>query len=468
MTICTRFAPSPTGYLHVGGARTALFSYLFAKKNKGQFRLRIEDTDQERSTEASVQAILDGLQWLGLNWDEPPVYQTHHFDRYYQVALQLLEAGHAYRCYCTKERLEALREEQITRKAKPRYDGCCRDKAFEDINGPYVVRYKNPAEGQTSWQDLVHGVISFENTELDDLIILRTDNTPTYNFTVVVDDMDMQMTHVLRGDDHINNTPRQLNIFKALKVAAPQYGHLPMILGDDGQRLSKRHGAVSVMQYRDEGYLPEALLNHLVRLGWSHGDQEIFSRDEMVSLFNVENINKSPAAFNTEKLLWLNQHYMKTLAHEYVAGHLAWQMKALAINTDLGPSLIDVVKAQAERVKTLKEMAEKSQYFYTDDLQYDPISVEKHFSKDCIDFLKLFITKLEEISSWEKEKIHGALEKLIAETGLKLGKIGPTVRVAVTGSTSSPSLDITLFLIGKNRSIQRLKQAISMIHKMPV
>jgi glutamyl-tRNA synthetase len=466
MTICTRFAPSPTGYLHVGGARTALFSYLFARKNKGQFRLRIEDTDQERSTQASVQAILDGMQWLGLNWDDVPVYQTHHFDRYRQVAAQLLGAGQAYRCYCTKERLETLREEQIAAKAKPRYDGFCRHQSSEQTNEPFVLRFKNPEEGQVSWPDLVHGIICFENTELDDLIILRTDNTPTYNFTVVVDDMDMQMTHVLRGDDHINNTPRQLNIFKALKVSAPHYGHLPMILGDDGQRLSKRHGAVSVMQYRDDGYLPEALLNYLVRLGWSHGNQEIFSRDEMVSFFDVENINKAPAAFNTEKLLWLNQHYMKTLPHDYVAGHLAWQMNVLGINTELGPSLIELVKAQAERMKTLKEMADKSQYFYTDDLQYDPAAIEKHFSKDCIDFLKIFISKLEAITSWEKEIIHAALEALVAETGLKLGKIGPAIRVAVTGGTTSPSLDVTLFLIGKNRSIQRLKEALALIHKM--
>jgi glutamyl-tRNA synthetase len=467
MTIQTRFAPSPTGYLHVGGARTALFSYLFARQHKGQFKLRIEDTDQERSTEASVQAILDGLQWLGLNWDDIPVYQTHRFDRYRQVATQLLNDGQAYRCYCTKERLDTLREKQIANKAKPRYDGHCRH-LTQTSDQPFVIRFKNPEQGSVSWKDLVHGIISFENTELDDLIILRSDNTPTYNFTVVIDDMDMQMTHVLRGDDHINNTPRQLNIFKALNFPAPQYGHLPMILGDDGQRLSKRHGAVSVMQYRDDGYLPEALLNYLVRLGWSHGDQEIFSRDEMVQFFDIEHINKAPAAFNTEKLLWLNQHYMKTLAPDYVAGHLTFQMQQLEVNTDIGPSLIDIVKAQADRVKTLKEMAERSVYFYTEDLKYDVEAITKHFNKDLIPALHLLIEKLKLLRGWEKESLHTVLEQIVQETGLKLGKIGPTIRIAITGGTTSPSLDTTLFLIGQAHSVKRLEVAAQMIHSMPM
>ncbi len=465
MTIITRFAPSPTGYLHVGGARTALFSYLFARKNKGQFHLRIEDTDQERSTDESVQAILDGMQWLGLNWDSDLVFQTQRFDRYKQVVQQLLENSKAYRCYCSKERLDELRAHQIETKQKPRYDGHCRH-LTEQKNAPFVVRFKNPESGSVVWNDMVHGKLEFQNTELDDLIIARTDGTPTYNFTVVVDDFDMHMTHVLRGDDHINNTPRQINLFHALDAKPPEYGHLPMILGDDGQRLSKRHGAVSVMQYRDAGFLPEALLNYLVRLGWSHGDQEIFSREEMVNSFDVAHINKSPAAFNTEKLLWLNQHYMKTLPADYVAGHLAFQFKQLNIDASQGPTLIALVQAQAERVKTLQEMAEKSHYFYSDAFVYDEACVAKHFNKDIIPALKLFIQKLEALTDWNKEAIHGVLETTVNETGLKLGKIGPAIRVAITGNTTSPALDLTLCLIGQSRSVQRLQKAMAFIHGM--
>lgn len=461
MNVITRFAPSPTGYLHVGGARTALFSYLLARQNKGQFKLRVEDTDRERSTEASVQAILDGMQWLGLHYDDEPIFQSMRFNRYRQAAEILLAEGKAYKCYCTKERLEKLREEQTLNKMKPRYDGHCRNLSSQ-INSEYVIRFKNPEVGKVTWCDKVHGEISFQNTELDDLIILRTDNTPTYNFTVVIDDLDMNITHVLRGDDHINNTPRQINIFQALGVKHPEYGHLPMILGDDGQRLSKRHGAVSVMQYRADGYLPEALLNYLVRLGWSHGDQEIFSRDEMISFFDMTNINKSPAAFNTDKLIWLNQHYMKTLPPDYVAGHLVWHMQVLNIDITKGPNLIEIVKAQTERVKTLKEMAEKSQYFYSDDFKYDQMALEKHFTPNLSSVLNVFAHKLQAISSWEKEAIHKSLEESVAVSGMKLGKIGPAIRIAVTGTTISPPLDLTLLLIGQSRCVERLRKLTAM------
>lgn len=323
MKIKTRFAPSPTGYLHVGGARTALYSWLFARNLGGEFVLRIEDTDLERSTQAAIDAIMDGMNWLNLDWDEGPYFQTKRFDRYNAVIDEMLENGTAYKCYCSKERLEALREEQMANNEKPRYDGHCRDShEHHAADEPCVVRFRNPQEGSVIFDDQIRGPIEFSNDELDDLIIRRTDGSPTYNFCVVVDDWDMEITHVIRGEDHINNTPRQINILKALGAPVPVYAHVSMILGDDGKKLSKRHGAVGVMQYRDDGYLPEALLNYLVRLGWSHGDQEIFSRDEMKALFSLENVSKSASAFNTEKLQWLNHHYINTMDPHYVATHL--------------------------------------------------------------------------------------------------------------------------------------------------
>src|SRR3989338_6728171 len=361
--IRTRFAPSPTGYLHIGGARTALYCWLYARKMQGKFILRIEDTDRERSTAESVQAILDGLVWLGLDYDEGPYYQTQHMDRYREVIHLLLEQGKAYRCYCTKERLEKLREAQLARKEKPRYDALCRNLTTTQEDS-FVIRFKNPTDGIVEFNDLIRGKLSFANSELDYLIIARSDGTPTYNFTVVVDDWDMKITHVIRGDDHLNNTPRQMNILNALGATLPAYAHVPMILGGDGKRLSKRHGAVGVLQYREEGFLPEALLNYLVRLGWSHGDQEIFSLDELVEYFEIKDINRAPAAFNVDKLLWLNQHYLKTSDVTYVAEQLAWHMLHLGIDTREGPLLSEIVAVQRERTKTLREMAERSRYFY--------------------------------------------------------------------------------------------------------
>lgn len=363
--IKTRFAPSPTGYLHVGGARTALYSWLFSRHNKGEFVLRIEDTDLERSTQPAIDAIMDGMNWLNLNWDEGPYYQTKRFDRYNQVIDQMLAAGTAYRCYCSKERLEKLREDQMAKGEKPRYDGCCRHGDHNHTpDEPHVVRFLNPQEGSVIFDDKIRGPIEFSNQELDDLIIRRTDGSPTYNFCVVIDDWDMEITHVIRGEDHINNTPRQINILKALGAPVPEYAHVSMILGDDGKKLSKRYNAVSVMQYRDDGYLPEALLNYLVRLGWSHGDQEIFSIDEMIKDFTLEAISKSASAFNTDKLLWLNHHYINTLPAEQVAVHLDWHIKQQNIDTSNGPSLVELIKLLGERCKTLKEMAESCHYFY--------------------------------------------------------------------------------------------------------
>lgn len=459
MTVVTRFAPSPTGYLHVGGARTALYCWLYARKTQGKFILRIEDTDLERSTQESVQAILDAMAWLNLDYDEGPYYQTKRFDRYHEVAQQLLNEGKAYRCYCSKERLEKLREEQMANKEKPRYDGFCRDRK-EAGEGPYVVRFRNPLEGFVEFDDLIRGPLKFSNVELDDLIIARSDGTPTYNFTVVVDDWDMKITHVIRGDDHINNTPRQINILRALGATPPLYAHVSMILGSDGKRLSKRHGAVSVMQYREEGFLPEALLNYLVRLGWSYGDQEIFSIPELIQLFDIRGINRAPAAFNPEKLLWLNQHYIKTSDPVHVAKELKWHMDRLDIDTSQGPALTEIVKAQAERAKTLREMAEKSQIFYKD-IQYNEEAVQKNLTADILPALAQIRDGLANLTEWEKESIHQTIVTIAEKLGLKLGKVAQPVRVATTGDTVSPPIDITLLLLGRDKVIARLDAALN-------
>lgn len=452
--IRTRFAPSPTGYLHIGGARTALFCWLFTRKMQGTFILRIEDTDLERSTEASVQAILDGMEWLDLNYDEGPFYQTKRFDRYHAVIKDMLAAGTAYRCYCSKERLETLREQQMANKEKPRYDGHCRELTVEQ-SGPFVVRFKNPTTGVVEFNDLVRGPVSFTNAELDDLIIARSDGSPTYNFTVVVDDWDMAITHVIRGDDHINNTPRQINILRALGAPPPQYAHVPMILGGDGKRLSKRHGAVSVLQYREDGFLAEALLNYLARLGWSHGDQEIFSREELVEYFSLENINRAPAAFNQEKLLWLNQHYLKTGDPEKIAKELAWHMVRIGVDVSEGPALATIVTAQAERTKTLREMAERSRYFY-EPVVLSP-EMRTQIDPAILPALRDLQERLQTLSDWSKEAIHALLAEVAAAHELKLGKLAQPLRLIVTGGTVSPSIDLTLQLIGRKAVDARLQ-----------
>ena len=461
MSVITRFAPSPTGYLHVGGARTALYCWLYARKTQGTFILRIEDTDLERSTPESVQAILDGMQWLGLNYDEGPYYQTKRFDRYREVIDQLVKEGKAYRCYCSKERLENLRNDQMARKDKPQYDGACRDHQ-DQKQGDYVVRFKNPQDGVVEFDDLIRGKLSFSNRELDDVIIARSDGTPTYNFTVVVDDLDMNITHVIRGDDHINNTPRQINILRALGATPPLYAHVPMILGSDGKRLSKRHGAVSVMQYREDGFLPEALLNYLVRLGWSHGDQEIFSIDEMIQFFEIHDIHKAAAAFNQEKLIWLNQHYIKNSDPQRIAQELAWHMQQLGIDETQGPALVDLVKAQAERAKTLKEMAEKSRYFYEKNVTFNSDAVSKHLTADAKPALLAIVEGLQNLSSWTKEAIHQVVQEVSEKLDVKMGKIAQPMRVAVTGDVVSPPIDVTLELMGRERVLARLKAALAL------
>lgn len=465
MTVRTRFAPSPTGYLHVGGARTALYSYLYARRMGGQYVLRIEDTDLERSTDAAVQAIFDGLNWLGLKEDEGPFFQTKRFDRYKDVIQQMLQAGTAYRCTCTKERLEQLRADQEARKEKPRYDGHCRHNPPAEDGKPFVVRFKNPIGGVVAWDDLILGRIEIANDELDDLIIARTDGSPTYNFCVVVDDYDMKISHVIRGNDHVSNTPKQINILLALGATLPQYGHLPMILGQDGQKLSKRHGAVSVIQYRDEGYLPQALLNYLVRLGWSHGDQEIFSMAEMIQYFDVKDVNKSAAAFDTKKLLWLNHHYIKSSPAEEVAAHLEWHMQDQGLDLGNGPALAKVVAAQAERCDNLRTMAQQSRYFYQEFDDYDATSADKQLTAQTRAALASLREQLAALAEWNAASIHGAVDAVCKNLGLGFGKVAPPLRVAITGSTASPSIDITAELIGKNRVLARIDRALAFIDK---
>ena len=463
MTIRTRFAPSPTGYLHVGGARTALFSWLYARKHGGRFVLRIEDTDLERSTAESVQAILDGMSWLGLDYDEGPFYQTQRFDRYKEIIQQLMEQGDAYYCYCSKDELEEMREKQRANKEKPRYDGRCRHLTAPKPGIDPVIRFKNPTSGSVVVKDMIRGDVEFKNAELDDLIIARPDGTPTYNLTVVVDDMDMQMTHVIRGDDHLNNSPRQINIFNALGAEPPKFAHVPMILGDDGARLSKRHGAVGVMSYRDQGYLPEALLNYLVRLGWSHGDQEVFSIQEMIEFFDIEDVNRAASSFNTEKLLWLNQQYIKNSPASHIAKHLAWHMEQRSVDLSAGPTLEQIAELYQERAKTLVEMADSSIFFYEKVSSYDEKAAKKNLNQASLPLLQDMKTRLSQITDWLAELIHTEIKVCAEKHEVGMGKVAQPIRVAITGNTVSPSLDVTLELLGRERTLEAIELAIDWI-----
>jgi len=454
--IVTRFAPSPTGMLHIGGVRTALFSWLQARRHRGQFILRIEDTDRERSTDEAVRVILEGMDWLGLSADQGPFYQTARFDRYKEVIQKFLAEGKAYRCYCTKEELEQLRADQMARKEKPRYDGRWRDRADARDGVEPVIRFKNPLEGEVVVDDLVHGRVVFRNSELDDLIIARSDGTPTYNFCVVVDDADMGVTYVIRGDDHLNNTPRQMNMLAALGAKIPVYAHVPMILGPDGAKLSKRHGAVSVLQYEEDGYLPDALLNYLVRLGWSHGDQEIFTRDEMIAAFDISNVNKAASAFNPDKLLWLNQQHLMRAEPLSVVKYLRPHLARLGIECSDDSYLAQIVIAQRERVKTLKEMAANSRYFFGDAVTLDEKAAAKHLTEEARELLSALRIRLEALSGWSAATIHTSVEAIAAERAVSLGKIAQPLRVAVTGGTVSPPIDQTLALLGKARTLGRL------------
>ena len=458
MTV-TRFPPSPTGYLHIGGARTALYSWLHARQNHGKFVLRIEDTDLERSTQESVQAILDGMQWLGLDYDEGPYYQTQRFDHYREVVDELLASGHAYHCQCSKERLDEMREQQKAAGLKPKYDGRCRELGLEATEST-VVRFKNPLHDDVVIRDLVKGNIVISNQELDDLVIARAGGVPTYNLTVVVDDLDMGITHVIRGDDHINNTPRQINILTALGAELPAYGHVPMILGADGSRLSKRHGAVSVMQYRDDGFLPQALLCYLVRLGWSHGDQEIFTRDQMLDLFKVEDVSRSASTFNPEKLMWVNQEFIKAMSGAELLEASLWhfgQAGFLIGSDEYAARVIDLIK---DRCKTLKDVVAQSSYFMSEEITYDEAQMSKHIKPASPEILNFLVQQLTALESWSAEPIHACVQATVDQFEVGFAKVAQPVRIAVTGSTNSPSIDQTLELLGRQRSLERMESAL--------
>ncbi len=463
MTVVTRFAPSPTGMLHIGGVRTALFSWLYARHNGGRFILRIEDTDRERSTDEAVQVILDGMRWLALDADEGPYYQTQRYDRYRAVIRRMLERGDAYLCYCTREELEASRQAQIARKEKPRYDGRCRGGAQPRANIEPVVRFKNPQTGAVIVEDQVHGQVVFENAELDDLIIQRSDGNPTYNFCVVVDDMDMGVTHVIRGDDHLNNTPRQMNMLRALGATPPVYAHVPMILGPDGAKLSKRHGAVSVLQYQQEGYLPDALLNYLVRLGWSHGDQEVFSREEMVAAFDIKDVNKAASAFNPEKLLWLNRQHLMRAPVDEVAAALKGQLASLGVTAADEQLLEGVVRAQRERVATVAEMARNSLFFFREFEAFEDKAAKKHLTPESGPLLQALAERFNGMAAWDAEAIHATIESVAEQQGLALGKVAQPLRVAVTGGAVSPPIDATVALLGRQVTQARILRALAYV-----
>ncbi|MBV5341930.1 MAG: glutamate--tRNA ligase [Deltaproteobacteria bacterium] len=454
-----RFAPSPTGYLHVGGARTALFNWLLAKNKGGTFILRIEDTDVERSTKESVDAILEGMKWLGLEWDEGPFYQSDSFPLYKEYVQKLLDAGKAYKCYCTSEELDAKRNLAMQEGRKPKYDGTCRERADQPDGQPYVVRFRAPQGGVTSFDDLIKGTITFPNEELDDLIIQRTDGTPTYNFCVVIDDATMRITTVIRGDDHVNNTPRQIQLYEALGFPVPQFAHVPMILGADKARLSKRHGATSVIAYRDLGYLPEALMNYLVRLGWSHGDDEIFSREEMIQKFDIGNVGRSASVFNTEKLNWLNAHYIKNCAPERLADLLLPHLSAREVTTLNGPDLMAVVRTLQERAQTLEEMAERAVFYYNAPVSYDEAALAK-FDKELL--LAVFAAVTERLSSAsaaDAAGIDGLFKEICSEKGWKMGQVGQPVRIALSGGTQAPGIGEIVATLGVAETVRRIQRA---------
>ena len=466
MTCRTRFAPSPTGFLHIGGARTALYCYLEARRRGGKFILRVEDTDRERSTQAAIDAILQAMDWLGLEYDEGPIFQTDRLDRYRQAAEQLVAAGKAYYAYETREEIKAAQDAALAAKEKPRYGGYYRDRNEPFRDDPNrVIRFKNPLSGSVVFHDKIKGRIEWSNEELDDLVIFRSDGYATYNFAVVVDDIDMKITDVIRGDDHVNNTPRQINIYEALGAPVPHFAHMPMILDPEGAKLSKRHGAANVMQYRDDGYLPHALINYLVRLGWSHGDQEIFSKDEMISLFAIEDVNSKPSRLDPAKLGWLNQHYLKTDAPDDVARHLLPQLQSAGYDLAQGPAPADVVVALRDRVQTLKDMAERAAVWYRPLTNYDEAAVAKHLLPVASAPLTALRQAFAELADWTPEAIHAAMQATGEKLGLGLGKIAPALRVAITGTQVSPSIDHTVYLAGREQALQRIDAALALISR---
>ena len=455
MAIRTRFAPSPTGYLHIGGARTALFSWAYARRHGGEFILRIEDTDLQRSTEQSVQAILEGMRWLGLDWDEGPFFQMKRLARYREVADQLIAAGHAYNDYMSREELELLRKQQLDKGEKPRYDGRWRPERAKGKPVPGnvkpVVRFRTPEEGEVSWNDLVKGPIAFPNAELDDLVLLRADGVPTYNFGVVVDDLDMDITHVIRGDDHVNNTPRQIHIFNALRKPLPQFGHVPMILGADGERLSKRHGATSVIEYRTLGYLPEALVNYLARLGWSHGDEELFDVTRFVEWFDLQHVSRSPAQFNPEKLAWINQQYMKSAADERLAALLEPELKKRGAQPGAGPPLAKVANLLKDRANSLLQLADEAMLFYA--VEVDPGTPD--WDERTAQALRMLRARLSAVP-WQRGPIGEAIKDVVKSSGLKMPQLAMPLRRLVTGRSQTPSIDAVLELLGRDIVLHRL------------
>jgi glutamyl-tRNA synthetase len=462
-TIKVRFAPSPTGFLHIGGVRTALFNWLFARHHGGKFVLRIEDTDHERSTEESIAEILESMKWLGLDWDEGPYRQTERQEIYSQKVDQLLKEGKAYRCYCTPEELDRKRNEAQKKGLKPKYDGTCRERA--DQQTPSVIRFKAPLEGSVVVDDLLRGKVVFDVGELDDLILQRTDGSPTYNFVVVVDDADMAITHVIRGDDHLSNTPRQCLLYDALNFSRPKFAHISMILGQDKARLSKRHGATSALVYRDMGYLPSAMINYLARLGWSHGDQEIFSREEMIQHFSFDSVNTSAAVFDPDKLSWLNEHYIKTTPPEELAQHLEPVLVRTGVLKE-GHGLAEIAKvipALNERAKTLVEMAEKSTFYFNKEVEFDEKAKNKFLTADARPLLEKVIAGLSQLENFSAEDIETLFKKIVEEEGTKLGKLAQPVRVALTGTTVSPGIYDVILLLGKEETLTRLKNALQQI-----
>jgi len=460
--IITRFPPSPTGYLHVGGARTALFNWLYARHMKGKFVLRIEDTDTVRSTQESVDAIFEALEWLGIDWDEGPYFQSKRLDIYREYIQKLLDSGHAYYCTCSPEKLEEMRKKAMEVGGKPKYDGTCREKNFGRTDNA-VIRFKAPVTGTTVLEDVIKGNIVFQNDELDDFIIARSDGTPTYNFVVVVDDITMGINTVLRGDDHVMNTPKQILLYKALKSPLPTFGHVPMVLGSDRTRLSKRHGAMSVTAYRDMGYLPDALINYLVRLGWSYGDQEFFTRGELIEKFSLKNIGRSAGIFDTEKLLALNADHIKATPPDKLVRPLAPFLKAKGYSVQEGPFIESVIRTLNARSKTLKDMADDAGFYFTDTVSYDEKAAKKFLKLPSLEPLQLLVEKLEALDDFKEADLENAFMAVMEKTGLKLGKIAQPVRVALTGRTASPGIFEIIEIIGKDRVLSRIRDAIRFI-----
>lgn len=466
-TIITRFPPSPTGFLHVGGARTALFNWLYARHMKGRFILRIEDTDTERSTQASVDAIFEALEWLGIDWDEGPYFQSKRFDIYIEYIQKLIDSDSAYYCTCSPEKLEDMRKVAMATGKKPKYDGTCRDKGLKKSDNT-VVRIKAPLTGTTIVHDVIKGDIVFQNTELDDFVICRSDGTPTYNLAVVIDDITMRINTIIRGDDHVNNTPKQIMIYNALGVPLPVFGHVPMVLGSDKTRLSKRHGAMSVTEYREMGYLPDAFINYIVRIGWSYGNQEFFTREELIEKFSLENIGRSAGVFDIDKLLALNADHIKMQPPSKIIKHLVPFLNKLGFEIQKGPFIEGVIKTLNARSKTLKEMAESAAFYFQDTVSYDKDTAAKFFTSDSLKVMKLLIESLESAQLFDEKSLENVFMKIIEATGLKLGKIAQPVRVALTGKTVSPGIFEILNVLGKEKSLDRLKQAVFFIEEKGV